>query len=109
MKSFGVSRVTLWRALSYNSNSEVAQQIRSLAVQKGGVVWSLDSDQMDTIHDSDGKMIQIWGGRVVLEADKNTGKVRVIVDGEEKEVHDHVSVAQLMKMQQRMAVWAAKL
>lgn len=78
-------------------------------MQKGGVVWSIDPDQMDTIHDTDGKMIQTWGSRVSLEADKTTGQVRVIVDGEEKEVHEHVSVAQLMKLQQRMAVWAAKL
>lgn len=107
LRHFGVTEQSVSRALNYKSNSRQSEQIRSLAAMRGGVV--VDTDQMDTIHDSHGKMIQTWGGRVVLEADKTTGTVRVIIDGEEKEVHEHVSVSQLMKMQQRMAIWAAKL
>lgn len=106
---FGVSDKTVSLALNYRSDGALYQKIRALALQKGGVVTGQGGYQMETIHDSHGKMIQTWGGRVVLEADKTTGTVRVIIDGEEKEVHEHVSVSQLMKMQQRMAIWAAKL
>lgn len=110
MQGMGVSQPTLWRALNYMSDSDIARRIRKLAMLKGGVVWSVDADQMDTIHDSEGRMIQSWAeGRVILEADKNTGAVRVLVNGEEKESYEHVSVAQLMKIQQRLAVMAATL
>lgn len=107
-KAFGISRVTLWRALNYKSNTDRAQKIRSIAMQKGGQVWTVDDHQMDTVFDSDGIMRQYFGDRISLVVDRSN-HVTVYIDGEVKEEHDSLSIAQLMKLQHRMTVLAASI
>lgn len=107
-KAFGISRVTLWRALSYKSNTDRAKKIRSLAMQKGGQVWTVDDKQMDTVYDHDGVMHQYFGEHISLVVDRSN-HVTVYIDGEVKEEHDSMTISQLMKLQERMRVHAASL
>lgn len=105
-KAFGISRVTLWRALSYKSNTDKAQKIRSVAMQRGGQVWTVDDNQMDTVYDYDGVMHQYFGEHISLEIDRSN-RVTVYIDGEVKEEHESMNIAELLKLQERMRILAA--
>lgn len=103
-KIFSVSRASVWRALSYQSESRVAQKIRTLALKRGGRVIE-ESSAMETIHDANGRMIQTWGGgKVRLEVSKETGDAVWYVDGKERGKKPALSVSGLMALQQKLAV-----
>lgn len=103
-KIFSVSRASVWRALVYQSESRVAQKIRTLALKRGGRVIE-ESSAMETIHDADGRMIQTWGGgKVRLEVSKETGDAVWYVDGKESGKKSALSVSALMALQQKLAV-----
>lgn len=106
-ETFGVRREMVSAALNYRSNTELAQKIRTLALKKGGKHFP--DKEMATIHNAHGQMIQTWGSRIRLVADKETGDVTVYVDGEEREHHEKMKVAQLMSLQARMGLLAASL
>ncbi|MDD7559217.1 MAG: hypothetical protein SOW44_09030 [Porphyromonas sp.] len=103
-KIFSVSRASVWRALSYQSGSRVAQKIRTLALKKGGIRVDAGST-FETIHDANGRMIQTWGGgKVRLEVSKETGDAVWYVDGKERGKKPALSVSGLMALQQKLAV-----
>lgn len=77
---FGVAEETISRALNYRSNSALAKKIRSVAIQKGGKVAG--GDVMETNFDSVGNMIQTWGDTARLVANKETGHIKVYINGE---------------------------
>ena len=103
-KIFSVSRASVWRALTYQSESHMAEKIRTLALKRGGKVIE-ETCAFDTIHDANGRMIQTWGGgKVRLEVTKETGDAVWYVDGKERGKKSALSVAGLMALQQKLGV-----
>lgn len=104
MRSFDVSEQMISYALNYKRHSDLAQKIRSLALQRGG---KLVTEEMVTIFESNGDMVQTWGDRARIVVEKSTGNVKVYVDGTlDKEVKG-MSIADLMKEQRRIGLLVA--
>lgn len=104
-KIFGVSRMTVWRALTFENNSDMARKIRYTATsQMGGVEVGIDSakapEHIDTTHTADGEMVQRFGQRVVIVFNKETGHTRLTVDGKDTRVTTIVKVEDMMLLQQ---------
>lgn len=99
-KIFGCSNPTLWRALSFHSDTDTSRRIRMCALENGGELMVL-SPAMETIHSAEGRMRQYFENGAMLEADMCTGVVRVY-DGEgvvRKTVED-CSIAMLEGLQE---------
>lgn len=87
-KTFGVTERMVLYSLSYderNGQSETARRIRSLAMQKGGIVY-VTSPESETIHDADGYMRQYFGNGAMLEVNKESGWTSLYVSGRKKQV-----------------------
>lgn len=84
-KAFKVSQPMVWYALNFDENrgqSDLAKRIRSLALQKGGILLNI-GPEVETIHSADGRMKQYFPHGVLLEADtRHTGLVAVYKNGE---------------------------
>ncbi len=89
----GVSRVTLWSALTFQTQSALAEKIRRMALQDGGRVMSeldvtdgfMPNCQTDYVHGDDGRVqriIQTFSNDVRVEFD-NDCCTAVILHGEE--------------------------
>lgn len=89
MKVFKVSRVSLWRALNNESQSDMSRRIRKAAIERGGKLMKIvpeAADLMETFHDRDGVIRQQFPNGAVLELSKVDGTGDVIKDGK---VHRH--------------------
>ena len=81
-RALGVSRVTLWSALTFQTQSTLAEKIRRMAVQNGGrVMIKLDvtegfmpNCEIDFVHDIGGvqRIIQTFSNGVRVEFDNAT-------------------------------------
>lgn len=100
---FGVSDRMMSHALNYTRDTELARKIRATALQKGGRVVG-DELRLETQFASNGDMMQNWGDRAKLVAEKRTGKVRVFIDGELDREYSDISVKELMQEQHRIGV-----
>ena len=56
-KAFKVSSVMIWKALTFESDTDLARRIRKLAVERGGIEMCF-CPVLETMHDSDGYMRQ---------------------------------------------------
>ncbi|MDN4753864.1 hypothetical protein QYZ87_04870 [Porphyromonadaceae bacterium W3.11] len=101
MRSFAVSEQMISYALNYKRHSDLAQKIRSLALQRGG---KLVTEEMVTIYESNGDMIQTWGNRARLVANMKSGDVMVYIDGQLDRQFKNMSIAELMKEQNRISL-----
>lgn len=104
-KIFDISRVMVWKALTFESDSVLARKIRHTAIsQMGGVEVGIDSskvpEHIDTTHTADGEMVQRFGQRVVIIFNKETGHTRLTVDGKDTRVTTIVKVEDMMMLQQ---------
>lgn len=101
MKAFGVTRVAIWKALTFESDSELSKRIRNLALQRGGTLLAeVAMDDPSTIHDSDGCMRQYFGNGASIEFDKTDGHAEVSMGGEVKKTYDTVLVKDIAEIQQ---------
>lgn len=99
-EAFKCTGVMVWKALSFNSDSQLARNIRFTALKEMGGVANWEAPLMETYHDENlDAMVQTFGPRVRLIADKMTGKVEVLVDGAVARRHDCVGVPALMTLQ----------
>lgn len=100
---FNVSERMMSHALNYTRDSDLARKIRSLALQKGGKVVG-EELTLETHFKSNGDMVQCWGNRAKLVAERASGKVRVFVDGELDREYDNLTITELMKEQHRINI-----
>lgn len=107
-KAFDVTATMVWYALNFDEKrgqSDLAKRIRSLALQKGGVVLNI-GPEVETIHSADGRMRQYFPHDVILEADtRSTGQVAVYKKGELQRIWDNPGVSELDGIQN----WAMSL
>lgn len=74
--AFKCSKMALWRALNFDNDTSLSKRIRKFAFDKGGVLLCI-TPAFETVHDCDGFMRQYFISGAMLEADKNTGVVKV--------------------------------
>lgn len=102
-KAFGCTPMTVWRALNFERDNELARKIRHLALQRGGRITGGDEElEMDfeTIHDTaNGRMIQRFGRRVQIVVDRKNAEVTVYVDDEAKEMYSNLTIPEFIKLQ----------
>ena len=107
-QAFDVTGTMVWYALNFDEKrgqSDLAKRIRSLALQKGGVVLNI-GPEVETIHSADGRMRQYFPHDVILEADtRSTGQVAVYKKGELQRIWDNPGVSELDGIQN----WAMSL
>jgi len=105
---FGCSNVQVWKALTYESNSQMARKIRYVALtQLGGTPnWDI-MRQLETTHNEvDKTMEQTIGEHVKIVASKRTGDVMVYADGKVQEHHVNVDIPTFMQIQQSAGLLA---
>ena len=107
-QAFDVTATMVWYALNFDEKRgqrDLAKRIRSLALQKGGVVLNI-GPEVETIHSADGRIRQYFPHDVLLEADtRSTGQVAVYKKGELQRIWDNPGVSELDGIQN----WAMSL
>lgn len=110
MKAFECSRMQVWKALHFKSNSEAARRIRTLAIKRGGVLISRFTPECDTTHEEVGRtMTMRWGNRVKLVCSRDSNEVKVYVDNDIKRVVTVSTIPELMDLQQEVELLAQTL
>lgn len=99
VKSFKTTSVSVWRALSFRDNSPKSKRIRRAAEQNGGVMLML-TPAIETIHDADNFMRQYFPNGVLIEANKNTGHIELLKNGEVVKCWDNILFKQIEDIQQ---------
>lgn len=102
--TFKVSGVMLWKALSFESQSDLAQRIRKMALENYGIVMN-ELPAMETFHDHDNYMRQYLPNGVLLEFNKNDGTGDVFLRGVRVKRYHNVSITDIEAIQQ----WANTL
>lgn len=99
-KVFNCTRISVWRALSFESDSDQSKRIRKAAKEMGGVTLCIGSE-CETIHDANGYMRQWFGNGAVLEADKHSGHVDVYDrQGIKRNMWENPTITQLYVIQE---------
>lgn len=110
MKAFGCSRQQVWRALNFERNSDKAQRIRRLALQRGGKLTEGYTPECETTHQTaDRTMTQMFGHRVKIVADFGSSEVVVMVDGVKKNSYKNLSIPEFIQLQNEVEQMAATL
>ena len=99
-KVFNCTRISVWRALSFESESEQSKRIRVYAIKNGGVTL-VTAPECETIHDANGFMSQWFNNGALIEIDKNSGHADVYDRyGRKMQQHDNVTIPQLYVIQE---------
>lgn len=101
IKTFRTTKMAVWRALTFaerGGDSPRARKIRHLAQQRGGILM-IASPAMETMHDADNFMRQYFPNGVMVECDKNMGRVDIIKDGKSVKNYKNVMINQLSAIQ----------
>lgn len=110
IKTFGCSRMHVWKSLNYESESDTARRIRKLALQKGGKLVGDYIPDCDTTHEEAEKtMTQHFSSRVKLVLYKPTNEVTVYVDGKVDRKETTASIPEFMNLQKEVELMAASL
>ena len=104
MRAFGVTERMVFKALAFQSDTDLARKIRRLALQRGGFVLNM-SPALETFHDSDNFMYQYLPNGAILEFNKDTGGCDAFLDGERVKHWDGVMTSVMNEIQN----WAATL
>lgn len=99
-KAFNVSRATVWRALTFETDTDQARRIRTLALKRGGRLTDGRPANCETTHDqANGTMTQTFGDRAQIAVDLKTGEIAVWIDGEQESVYNNLTIPEFMKLQ----------
>lgn len=105
-KAFGITERTIFNAIHFedmNDGNDLAKKIRSLALQRGGIVM-VEVPEMETLHDADGYMRQYLGD-VLLEFSKKVPVCDVYQRGKKVRHFDNVMTSDIQGIQD----WASTL
>ncbi len=106
-KTFNCSRMAIWEALHFESNSDFAKKIRHLAKQHGGELVGAKIEPETSFDTVSGVMTQTFGDRVKLTADQ--GHVTVYIDGCANEHALCESIPEFVELQNRVRSIAESL
>ena len=102
VKTFKTTNVSVWRALSFRDNSPKSKRIRHAAYQNRGELLLL-APAIETIHDANNYMRQYFPSGVMIEADKNTGHIDLLKNGEVVKSWENVSLSDINGIQREAA------
>ena len=107
---FGCSNVMIWKALAFESESELAKKIRYVALKDFGGVPNWKPSEMETTHEETADtMTQIFGTRVKLVVNKRDASVLVYVDGKVKRRETCESIPAFIALQNEVQCMAMSL
>lgn len=105
-KAFKVSKRTVYNAIHFedmNEGSDLAKKIRTLALERGGIVM-VEAPELETLHDADDYMRQ-YIGDVLLEFSKTEPVCDVYKKGVKVRHFDNVMTSDIQGIQD----WASGL
>lgn len=109
---FDCTDVMVWKALTFESDSELARKIRHTAIKELGGELMGEGVYRDwvTIHEtSEGTMTQTFSNRVKIIVYKDINRTAVLIDGEVKRIEDGLMVSEFMNLQQEVLKIASDL
>ena len=101
MKVFRVTYKTILNAITFDDlrgNTELAKRIRKLALERGGTVM-VEVAEIETWHDADGHVRQYFPNGVILDGDKKSGKVDLLVGGKVARSYDNPKISEMETIQ----------
>lgn len=106
IKSFKTTKETLWAALNFKTDSNLARMLRAVAYERGGVLYPDPKrapgfiPQCETVFNTSEKtMVQSFGVRVKLVGNLSSGELSLFVDGEQKASFDNPHMSELPNIQ----------
>lgn len=109
-KVFGCSKVMVWKALNFKSDSDLAQKIRYTALMQLNGTPNWKQADMETTHEEiEQTMTQTFGERVKLVFDRKNGSTHVLIDGKEARVEHDLDVPGFMMLQNEVEMMAMSL
>lgn len=100
-KAFGITERSVYNAVRFDDkrgNTELAKRIRKLALERGGTVM-VEVAEIETWHDTDGHVRQYFPNGVVLDGDKKSGKVVLLVGGKVARSYDNPKISEMESIQ----------
>lgn len=104
MKVFNCTSVMIWKALTFESDSELACKIRKAAYENYGILMS-KQPSVETFHDHDNYMRQYLPNGAMLEFSKNDSSGDVFFKGLKVKHYDVVMLNDIESIQN----WAMTL
>ena len=115
---FKTSSVSVWKALTFKTESRFANMIRKAALERGGRFsdgtpslesWSPNCET--TFQTASSTMTQVFSDRVKIVADFKNDKVAVLIDGNPKVsgILSEMSIPEFMKLQKNAQEAAGQL
>lgn len=107
-KLFGCTHVMVWKALTFESDSDLARRIRKAALERGGKLSDSNLPDCETFH-TDEAMTQVFSPRVKLIAYKKQNITTVLVDGKVKIRRQGLDIPEFMELQKEVQLIASSL
>ena len=109
-KVFGCSKVMVWKALNFKSDSDLAQKIRYTALMQLNGTPNWKQESVETTHEEiEQTMTQTFGERVKLVFDRKDGSTHVLIDSKEVRVEHDLDVPGFMVLQNEVEMMAMSL
>lgn len=109
-KFFDCTNVMVWKALTFESDSDLARRIRKAALERGGQLSGAAIPECDTtFQTSEHTMTQTFGSRVKIVANTKNGLILVYVDDKLEREVSHLTVTEFMKLQKEVQFIASSL
>ena len=97
-KAFDIEPRTVYNALNFVKDNDLARRVRRLAYEKGGILMCL-GECMETLYDNDGYARQYLPNGVMLELNKKNGRADIIKDGKSVKHYNNVKLTQIPAIQ----------
>lgn len=103
MKTFNCTHKHVWAAVTFRANSDSAQRIRKLALQRGGILIDGNAPKSEPVYDTAARTMEMpISGDVKILADFKAGVVSIIKGGNYVvETLVNPTIEAFMLMQQR--------
>ena len=109
MKTFQVSWVTIWSALTFKTDSSLARSIRKLALEHGGILIPGECKIITFFDEESNEMVQEIGHRVKITVQRDTNKAKLLVDSDPKTIIENIKIDELMQLQETAQELASQL
>lgn len=97
-KAFGVSDVTVWKALRFEKDTDTIRKIQKVAKERGGIVMVV-APEMETFHDYDMVMRQYFPNGALIELSRKDNSGNVIFKGKNVRHYEQVMLSDIENIQ----------
>ncbi len=109
---FDCTDVMVWKALTFESDSDLARKIRYTAIKElgGELMGEGVCRGWETTHQTaEHTMTQTFSNRVKIIVYRDVNKTAVLIDGEVKKVEEGLTIPEFMNLQQEVLKIASDL